>query len=121
MDGTLFWRSTGQSTRRNPRRPLGLLPRAMMARRQWGTAVQSAGAFSTAPASSPNEEAPIVLNVDSITKQCTDPAVLADVSCDIQAGEIIRIIGPSSAASLEIRKGKRSSVARVRNKPAPAD
>ena len=75
MDGTLLWRSTGQSTRRNPRRPLGLLPRAMMARRQWGTAVESAGAFSTAPASSPNEEAPIVLNVDSITKQCTDPAV----------------------------------------------
>jgi ABC-type protease/lipase transport system fused ATPase/permease subunit len=90
-----------------------------MARHQWETTAESANAFSAAPASSPNEETRIVLRVDSITKQCTDPAVLVDVGCDVQAGEIIRIIGQSSAGSLETRKGKRSSV--LRNGAALAD
>src|SRR5258708_17028831 len=38
-----------------------------------------------------------LLRVDSINKQYADQAVLADVAFDIQAGEIIGIIGPNVA------------------------
>ena len=36
----------------------------------------------------------VLLRVDSINKQYADQVVLADVAFDIQAGEIIGIIGP---------------------------
>lgn len=39
----------------------------------------------------------VLLRVDSINKQYADQAVLADVTFDIRAGEIIGIIGPNGA------------------------
>jgi len=46
-----------------------------------------------------------LLRVDSINKQYADQVVLADVAFDIQAGEIIGIIGPNGAprAAAEIQ------------------
>ena len=67
MAETLVWRSPGQSTQRNPQRPQGLLPRAMMARHRCGTAVKPPDVVSAA--SSPNEiEAQTLPNVVSILR-----------------------------------------------------
>jgi len=40
---------------------------------------------------------PVLLRVDSITKQYADQAVLSDVAFDVLAGEILGIIGPNGA------------------------
>src|SRR5258708_26282515 len=67
MDETLVWRSPGQSTQRNRQRPQGLVPRAVMARHQCGTAVAPSDVVSAA--SSPNEiEAQILPSVVSILR-----------------------------------------------------
>jgi hypothetical protein len=67
MDETLVWTSPGQSTQRDPQRPQRLLPRAMMARHQCGTAVEPFDVVSAA--SSHNEiEAQILPNVVSILR-----------------------------------------------------
>src|SRR5260370_8242638 len=67
MDESLVWRSLDQSTQCNPQRPLGLLPRAVMARHQCGTAVAPSDVVSAA--SSPNEiEAQILPSVVSILR-----------------------------------------------------
>jgi ABC-2 type transport system ATP-binding protein len=93
VGGTLFRRSPDQSTQRNPLRPLlGV----MMARHHYGT--EPAKVVSVESASSPNAaQAQILMSVRSITKQYADQIVLADVSFDIEVGQIIGIIGPNGA------------------------
>jgi ABC-type multidrug transport system ATPase subunit len=93
VDGTLFWRSPDQSTQRNP---LGHLPGVMMARHHHGTEPAKAVALETS--SSPNAaQAQVLLSVRSITKRYADQVVLADVSFDIEVGQIIGVIGPNGA------------------------
>src|ERR1700681_2877134 len=53
--------------------------------------------FAGTACSSDEAKAQGLLRVDSITKQYADQVVLADVSFDIHAGEIIGVIGPNGA------------------------
>jgi ABC-2 type transport system ATP-binding protein len=69
---------------------------------------------------------PVLLRVDSITKQYADQAALSDVAFDVQAGEILGIIGPNGAGKttlLEALAGvlpAETNDVRWRGEPLPA-
>src|SRR6266481_2086813 len=73
------------------------LARGMKLRPCYGAAVKSGHEVFAGSACSSSEAQGQILRVDSITKQYVDQMVLADVSFDILAGEIIGIIGPNGA------------------------
>ena len=68
-----------------------------MLRRCCGAAVKPGHEVFAGSACSSSEAQGQILRVDSITKQYVDQRVLADVSFDILAGEIIGTIGPNGA------------------------
>jgi ABC-type glutathione transport system ATPase component len=68
-----------------------------LARGCCGAAVKPGHEVFAGSACSSSEAQGQILHVDSITKQYVDQMVLADVSFDILAGEIIGIIGPNGA------------------------
>src|SRR4051794_8786988 len=91
--GTFVSRSRGKSARRHPLEP----PQGVVInRRHCGT--EPANEISLASVSSSSEvHARILLSIGSITKAYADQEVLADISFEIHAGEIIGIIGPNGA------------------------
>ncbi len=97
MDRTFEWLSLHLPTRRKPQLPAMPLARGMKLRRCCGAAVKPGHEVFAGSACSSSEAQGQILRVDSITKQYVDQMVLADVSFDILAGEIIGIIGPNGA------------------------
>jgi ABC-2 type transport system ATP-binding protein len=73
------------------------LAHGLMLRRCCGAAAKRGHEVFAGSACSSSEAQGQILRVDSITKQYVDQRVLADVSFDILAGEIIGIIGPNGA------------------------
>ena len=97
MDRTFEWLSSHLPTRRKPQLPAMPRARGMKLRRCCGAAVKLGHEVFAGSACSSSEAPGKILRVDSITKQYVDQRVLADVSFDILAGEIIGTIGPNGA------------------------